>query len=1605
MITSNLPVLFNKTRFTSETIPLDAERGNNVKSLRQVGRLEQMNPFIVKHKSAKLHQKDFIWFYSNSGMRRYFKGDMNIGQLGFLGTLSLAYAGYNSGVSFDYVRFDKTTLRANKKTLKGNKKRVNSLQGVRSFTVLRHGIRVEKQVQARQFVVDLPFMFFNGEARDVLAMLLTKDGLPTVDPVASPTPPALSYFSTDKMTSGVKELAMPEEDFGDLEPISEEEILKAEEPVVKEKVKREKKEGDDEEEESLGPTSINMEGGEALGWEPKFIPWSRFMNDSKISINCPKSLLMKMGESIQGVVAKKVKGNSYVFSFRAIVKAEEAEVLTSTSFEAARSLDMYALLESHVKTRFGSLVRFPPKYVVPLPKIHAETPAGDNDYRGNADGVGVSPEGTLLFLPKGVNKINQMEGSLTRLLQDDNGVLAINTDAPGFSVSNPVKLPQDLIYTDWTNLKLVYVNTANHIDIMSVDRVIPATVVHYARAMQDPFFGNNRLKSVFSYSLVLAKQLGKIPDSVEFEGLFQLGVKVSEIDPSKFSVVHFFENKDSHPEFQELYGGFKETLETLKANISVAFERFAVETVMKVAGFLTALIDFCADVKQSRAADEAARKVYLEGGLDPHHKLEPVPYVAEGMRFMPHQVKVDNFTRGNPKLTVLGVQAGGGKTFLAIHHILKRLKAGVSPCLIQCPAHLVHQYQEELVTMCDARVNSIPITGYTWKRHGPEALARMILRSPINTVVLVDYNIMKKANTTGYGVQAEKIFPVIDFLRQFNFELVVCDESHFLKKEGGLRNASAHRLLAQIPEKVLMSGTLVADRITDLVKQIALLDPTVFGSVTDFEDKYALEKKGNKVTKWQPGFESMVMKKLRENVCFVQIMRKEWAALLPPKTSEIHSVEMSADQRRVYNMIVTDAVRELQERAKTNAKLRKLMNVVQGTDYDTSDEDNTIDADAQEEDEDDKDIDPDINDMFIDDLVRPYIARLEAFTSAPGLDIVGAVELKGSDLVSPKIQAAVALAEKHINEGIPGKIIIFCNYKHTADALNDWIQKTSLASKSIYYTATNKEECLAKFNKKPELKVMFGISSSMDTGLNLQKASRLIRLESVWTPGVYEQGNSRIERPDLKSGDKDPRPHLYIDSFVVEGTIDVSKTAYLLSKLITAEKFYNSGNPAYDNITTPELFKMSIENIFNMSSLVTLDEYYQSSRELQLVINADYADYRKNHGELVLTKLDRTTNLPGSKLMLRTPYAPGLSIYGASQLGLVRYDEFMGLNAADLVEDENENEEEEDANQKQLSAAETLKVKGLAVHTDEGDGEIIRAGKKRLQIRLPNGSRIVRNKLSVFIITRKSTNNLDIKLQQQKMLGDMPLDQQPEVPAEIPRKAPKKERVVEEVEEEVEDEGISLEFTAYNDMLCLQLLSIDTDSIAQMQHYGFSAMKTFVYTQMKNPLQMLRLFRLWAAHGMVSDEGTRDVIQQAYIHFKKFGANATFYGLANKIKFKNWLMMDFRPNPNKMLFQPFPMVTKDKLFVCLPYGSGQPGTQNALRLSAKSRKDPDTKEVIPGFTGKWRLKKGEENIVVFLKDKGAGRDLIKRMIADGVKIANPEELKEGFKELRVFVSR
>jgi SNF2-related domain len=1189
-------------------------------------------------------------------------------------------------------------------------------------------------------------------------------------------------------------------------------------------------------------------------------------------------------------------------------------------------------------------------------------------------------------------------------------------------ITQTVKLPSNLpIFTDWLNDRFVYSNTSGRLNVMDLGNTVPVKANHIYKtlhAVMHPDASNTATYRSLAAGMNVAFNMNKsilqirpefdelevdansqpLVDKIfasisTFSQVIEAAMKLAqhfsdmlEFDQIKKDVyapkLYQLNSVNGHPSLRFIGRMIDAATEVLEANMEAVYNRISVLSAIQALAVMKAF-KAASQEEDVRKEDRQDREVYLSQDIDPDYQVEGLPNIQKNFRYLPHQFKVQNKMRKGPPLAIWGVDAGGGKTPITITNILNELqKERCKRPLIICPSHLVSNYVKEFVYVCQGKMNVIPVTNTSFKVHGEEALFEMIQRAPINTIVLTDMNFLKnRQETVAYGTDAVEVFRNAEFMRQFEFDLVVIDECHYLKNLKSNRRGGSARLIQDIPMKRLCSGTIVADTIKDLVSQVALLDPTIFGSMSNFINEFALEAKGEKIIALRPGAEIEIRKRIHEHCVFATAKRKEWAALLPPSEERFVAVNLTTNQRLLYESILQETTKLIEEAASKNAELQELME---------SNDDSVADQ--------------------LEAMLRPYMARLERYLSAPEADPAAELFLKEDiDRISPKVKMIYTICREHIEKGLQGKILIFTQY--TASAESVYLNAPpDLQNAMVHYTAGEKMEAKSSYETDPTKKIMVGVSSSMDTGLNFQHVSRLIRMETVWTPGVLEQGNSRINRPQMKAAEE--RTKIYFDWLIVNQSVDITKVARLISKIVSKAKFDEFDNPAYTELGELTPVPITLEAIASHNDFEeSLMPYLEGYQAYDAVKKADYAQYLLDNPKSIEPVPVPTEGLlPDSKLMSRVPYVPEMELYGAVELRLVRYDQFLRQDVSeeedDGSEDESEDEDDgEDADstdprvilrRKQIEARkrERLIVKDRPIHTEFGDGVCTGIGPKRVRVRLSNG-RIVRVlKMQAFFITRSSTNAKDMRNELLKAVGKIPLDRPVDVPAEesVEDKRKKRRKNGEEHAPENMPTEANMEaefdFQLLNDHLGIVYRGDDSDQaiVNVLQGFGFRTSPDYRFTRIRVAPTLIRLFRTWKDMGFVMDKETATIFRDIYESFKSDKLVLKSFGFASKMQLVNFYREQIKPTTNPQQIRVYPMVQDGKLYVMLPT-QGHPANKKASRVM---------------FTGmNWQEGGGAGELIKFVSNKVEAKNALKEMQAAGIVITNLDELKIQFNALKM----
>lgn len=552
-----------------------------------------------------------------------------------------------------------------------------------------------------------------------------------------------------------------------------------------------------------------------------------------------------------------------------------------------------------------------------------------------------------------------------------------------------------------------------------------------------------------------------------------------------------------------------------------------------------------------------------------------IPGIKAGSQMFPHQVKAQGPLRRRPKVSFLDIDPGGGKTITGIADAtacvkeMQKLGTSIKPLMI-VPDNLAGNWCDDLTKFLGANWNVIPLTTKTYRRWGEERLADLLTDAPPNTLVVTGINFLKAQTfPLVIGANVVSVSGTLEFVKRFGFNYILMDESHKAKNTRSQVHQTIKQLTTASNVKYvrLATGTLISNVMSDIVGQTALTNPFVFGTKDAFQSANTDEETGA----WLPGTAKRSRTLLNVHASVISKKRKEWAFMMPNPIENFYAVGLTDEDNpvlgdklvaEVYTAVLQETLTSLAALMKTKKSLEEL-----------ADSENDIEDAA-----DSMDMDMDDNDELagLENLLKPYLQRLERILTDPIGDPLGAEIFKKNNIetyVTRKVAKVVDLVEKHFtlemwekgkefyrelsivthegqnylhrkldttttdrkmvaNSGKSpdqdldtwkpepqGKVLIFCQYTRTVnavyDALPEHLKKIARKfSGGLTGDNSDKWKNLDDFKRSDDVQILVANERAIAEGHNMQIASRMIRVEQPWAPGDLEQSSARIFRPD-----------------------------------------------------------------------------------------------------------------------------------------------------------------------------------------------------------------------------------------------------------------------------------------------------------------------------------------------------------------------------------------------------------------------------------------------------------------------------------------------------------
>ena len=213
------------------------------------------------------------------------------------------------------------------------------------------------------------------------------------------------------------------------------------------------------------------------------------------------------------------------------------------------------------------------------------------------------------------------------------------------------------------------------------------------------------------------------------------------------------------------------------------------------------------------------------------------------------------------------------------------------PLLIICPASLRYTWPAEI----EKFLPSIPPQA-VYIAAGFQDIG-FTARKDIK-IVIVTYSLLQNRSAVAHA------------LEEYPYRCIIVDESHNLKQRDSQRSKLLLPLLKRANHVVLLSGTPALARPCELWTQLHSLDPHVFGSWTQFANRYCAPKRksfgGGRFVMDYNGASNLPELHGKLRSVMVRRLKAHVLSELPPKQRSIIPIAISADQKAACAQAVAD---------------------------------------------------------------------------------------------------------------------------------------------------------------------------------------------------------------------------------------------------------------------------------------------------------------------------------------------------------------------------------------------------------------------------------------------------------------------------------------------------------------------------------------------------------------------------------------------------------------------------------------------------------------------------------------------------------------------------
>lgn len=439
------------------------------------------------------------------------------------------------------------------------------------------------------------------------------------------------------------------------------------------------------------------------------------------------------------------------------------------------------------------------------------------------------------------------------------------------------------------------------------------------------------------------------------------------------------------------------------------------------------------DAKDTQEKAFARYRKFYEGfGALADAKIQTPGLKARLRGYQKDGVKWIDYLYRNNMGGCLADDMGLGKTVQTIGQLCRTVPKQTSPSLIVMPRSLLFNWQQEF----DRFAPHIKVSSYY-------GLARDLDESLKADVILTSYAVARND---------------IEQLMKHEFDYVILDESQNIKNVDAQMTKAVWLLKAR--HRLAISGTPIENNLTELYSLFHFLNPAMFGSMKDFNDRYAapIQKDGDAdaATALRTKIYPFMLRRLKKDVIVD----------LPERTEQTLMVEMSERQAALYEerrrYFAGEVEAAFQSRGAEKARF---------------------------------------------ELLRA-LGELRQIASVPE-------EKTDGTIASPKIELLVANVLQAVENG--HKVVVFYNFLAGIELTGQQLDKAGVGYDVMTGATQNRRRVVENFSDNPDCKVLLMTVKTGGVGLNLVCADTVFIAEPWWNKAAEDQAINRLHRIGQKN--------------------------------------------------------------------------------------------------------------------------------------------------------------------------------------------------------------------------------------------------------------------------------------------------------------------------------------------------------------------------------------------------------------------------------------------------------------------------------------------------------